>query len=200
VHVTFSSESVASPFVLLDMQLALMPVGVIDIASVNLSRSTAKSLTCNKRNRRHHSCFAVKSVCAAPGAADTSKIEEYMLSASPQVIPLTQRSAWPRGARSLDAEHVVLDAIRERRLLSVVYDGAVEPQRFAPYVLYFGEGGRVLLGGCEITKKRVQWRDIEVAHVRRVELNDTTFTPGALFNSKAVDYPYGIISAIDARR
>jgi hypothetical protein len=142
----------------------------------------------------------VKSVCAAPVAADTSKIEEDMPSTSPRVIPLTQRSAWPRRARSLEAEHVVLEAIRERRLLSVIYDGAVEPQPFAPYVLYFGEGRQVLLGGCEITKKRVQWRDIEIAHVRRVELNDTRFTPGALFDSKAPHYPYGIISAIDARR
>jgi hypothetical protein len=134
------------------------------------------------------------------GRSDTSNIEEDMPSTRPRVIPFTQRFAWPRGARSLEAEHVVVEAIRERRLLSVIYDGAVEPQPFAPYVLYFGEGRQVLLGGCEITKKRVQWRDIEVAHARRVELNGTRFTPGSLFNSNATQYPYGIISAIDVCR
>jgi hypothetical protein len=178
------------------MRLALMPVGVIDSFSVNAAPGAAKPLTRNKRLRRHRLCFGRS--CRSLVARHTE--EENMPSTSARVIPLTQRLAWPHRGRSLEAEHVVLDAIRERRLLSVIYDGAVEPQSFAPYVLYFGEGQQVLLGGCEITKKRVRWRDLEIAHARRVELNDTRFTPGGLFNSGAAHYPYGIISAIDAQR
>jgi hypothetical protein len=180
------------------MQLALMPVGLIDSFSMNDVRGGAKPLSCNERRRRHRLCFGRYAPLSLTPQPYTE--EEHMPSTSARVIPLTQRLEWPRHGRSLDAEHVVLDAIRERRLLSVIYDGAVEPQSFAPYVLYFGEGQQVLLGGCEITKKRVRWRDLEIAHARRVELNDTTFTPGGLFKSGAAHYPYGIISAVDTQR
>jgi hypothetical protein len=106
----------------------------------------------------------------------------------------------PQPIRRIDAERAIMQAIRERRLMSVIYDGSVEPQPFAPYVLYFDAARRVFLGGCEVTRRRTCWRDLEVAYIRSSALSERRFTPGRLFSSKPNHYPHGLLSAIDIRQ
>ena len=93
-----------------------------------------------------------------------------------------------------------MSAIRERRLLSVIYGDAVEPQTFAPYVLYFGAARQVLLGGCEITRRRVKWRQFEVATARHLADTADRFTPGGVYSPKAEHHPRTVISMIEVDR
>jgi hypothetical protein len=120
-----------------------------------------------------------------------------MTTATANLIHFPGSFARPRPLRRIDAERIAIQAISERRLMSVIYRGSVEPQPFAPYVLYFDAAQRVHLGGYEITRKRTHWRDLEVAYIRNSVLSDRHFTPGRLFSSKPSHYAHGFISAVD---
>jgi hypothetical protein len=123
-----------------------------------------------------------------------------MTTASADLIQFPRSLVRPRPQRRIDAEQIIVQAICERRLMSIIYSGAVEPQPFAPYVLYFDAAQRVHLGGCEMTKKRTRWRDLEVAHIRNIAVSDRRFAPGGLFSSKPSHYPHEFISAVDVSR
>jgi hypothetical protein len=47
-------------------------------------------------------------------------------------------------------------AIRERRILSLTYVGAIEPKLFAPLALYVSTTNRLMVEGNEINGKRVR--------------------------------------------
>ena len=123
--------------------------------------------------------------------------QTIMTMATTEPIRFPRSFAQPQPLRRIDAERAIIQAISERRLMSVTYNASVEPQPFAPYVLYFDAARRVFLGGCEITRKRTHWRDLEVAYIRSSSLREMRFTPGRLFSSKPNHYPHGLISAVD---
>jgi hypothetical protein len=52
---------------------------------------------------------------------------------------------------------VMSAAIRERRILSVTYRAAVQPQLFAPVALYVSAASRLMVDGYEVNGKRVWW-------------------------------------------
>jgi len=115
---------------------------------------------------------------------------------SHNVIPLRTR-AQPRSLRRYDLEQMICDAIRDRRLLSVVYGDAVEPQTFAPYVLYCEPGKRIVVGGCEIARRRTTWRGFEVASLRAVAASDRRFALSGEFDARRRYRPEDIIAAVD---
>ena len=112
------------------------------------------------------------------------------------VIPLRTR-VQPPPLRRFDLEQMICDAIRERRLLSVVYGHAVEPQTFAPYVLYCEPGKRIVVGGCEIGRRRTTWRGFEVASVRGVGTSERRFALSGAFDSRSRYRIEDIIAAVD---
>jgi hypothetical protein len=92
---------------------------------------------------------------------------------------------------------MICDAIRDRRLLSVVYGDAVEPQTFAPYVLYCEPGKRIVVGGCEIARRRTTWRGFEVASLRGVAASDRRFALTGPFDARSRYRREDIIAAVD---
>lgn len=62
---------------------------------------------------------------------------------------------------------IMATAIRERRVLSLTYVGAIEPQLFAPLALYVNVDNRLMVDGYEINGKRVRWRELHIESARR---------------------------------
>ena len=120
-----------------------------------------------------------------------------MTTAFANLIPFPRPFSVPRTPRVREAESVIGEAILRRHLVKLVYGGAVEPQMFAPYVLYFGACKNVFAGGFEIARKHKRWRDFELEHLKSVALTDTRFTPGSAFRSTRSNYPHGYIFAVD---
>ena len=57
---------------------------------------------------------------------------------------------------------VMAAAIRDRRVLSLTYVGAIEPQLFAPLALYVNADNRLMVDGYEINGQRVRWRELDL--------------------------------------
>jgi hypothetical protein len=66
-------------------------------------------------------------------------------------------------------------AIRERRVLSVTYVGALEPQLFAPVALYVSTANRLIVDGYEVNGKRVRLREVDLDAVRDVCPTERTY-------------------------
>jgi hypothetical protein len=120
-----------------------------------------------------------------------------MTSATGTVIPFPRTFGRARGLRLSEFEASLGEAILGRELVSVVYGAAVEPQTFAPYVLYFDSAQHVFVGGCEISKRRIRWRDFEVSNIKELRAIERRFVPGAAFSSDSSHYPHGFIVAVD---
>ena len=67
-------------------------------------------------------------------------------------------------------------AICERRILSLTYVGAIEPQLFAPLALYVRTANRLMVDGYEINGKRVRWRELDIEAARDVRQTEHTYT------------------------
>jgi hypothetical protein len=66
-------------------------------------------------------------------------------------------------------------AIHERRLLSITYAGALEPQLFAPSTLYVSTANRLLVDGYELNGRRLRWRNVDLDTVRDVLPAEDTY-------------------------
>jgi hypothetical protein len=66
-------------------------------------------------------------------------------------------------------------AIRERRILSITYVGALEPQLFAPVALYVSTANRLIVDGYELNGKRVRVRELDLDTVRDVVPTEQTY-------------------------
>jgi hypothetical protein len=66
-------------------------------------------------------------------------------------------------------------AIRERRILSLRYSRAIEPQLFAPLALYVSNTNRPMVDGYEVNGQRVRWRELELEVVRDVRSTEHTY-------------------------
>ena len=67
-------------------------------------------------------------------------------------------------------------AIRERRILSLTYGGALEPQLFVPLALYVSENSRLMVDGYEIIGSRVRWRELDIEAARDVRQTGRTYS------------------------
>jgi hypothetical protein len=67
-------------------------------------------------------------------------------------------------------------AIRERRILSLTCDRAVQPQLFAPLALYVSATNQLMVDGYEVNGRRVRWREVELHAVRDVGQTEHTYT------------------------
>jgi hypothetical protein len=63
---------------------------------------------------------------------------------------------------------VMAAAIHERRILSLTYAGAVQPQLFVPAALYLSAANRLMVDGCELHRRRPRWRELDLEAVRDV--------------------------------
>ena len=70
---------------------------------------------------------------------------------------------------------VMMAAIRERRLLSLTYERAVEPQLFAPLTLYVSATNRLVVEGYEVRGKECRWREVKLEIIRAVQQTRRTF-------------------------
>jgi hypothetical protein len=82
-------------------------------------------------------------------------------------------------------------AIRERRILSLTYVGAIEPQLFAPMALYLNAEHRLMVDGYEIHGNRVRWRELDIAATRDVQQTEHTYTCGVPDAPFRKSYPRG---------
>jgi len=71
---------------------------------------------------------------------------------------------------------VMAAAIREQRVLSLVYARSIEPQLFAPVALYISAADQFFLAGYEVRRKTVRWRILELEQVRDVWQTPQSFS------------------------
>lgn len=88
-------------------------------------------------------------------------------------------------------------AIRERRVLSVTYVSALEPQLFAPVALYVSTANRLIVDGYELNGKRVRLRELDLDSVRDVCPTERTYIDADHSAARFKKYPAG--TAILAR-
>jgi len=89
-------------------------------------------------------------------------------------------------------------AIRERRILSLMYAG-VERQLFVPLALYVSESGRLMVDGYEIQRKRVRWRNLDIESARDVRQTDHTYSFISGPTPIGKTYRQGTAVLVDAR-
>jgi hypothetical protein len=82
-------------------------------------------------------------------------------------------------------------AIRERRVLSVTYAGALEPQLFAPVALYVSTANRLIIDGYELNGRRVRRRELDLDTVRDVCPTEQTYFDAELSKAAFKKYPTG---------
>jgi hypothetical protein len=71
---------------------------------------------------------------------------------------------------------ILLAAIRERRMLILTYVRAIEPQLFAPTILWLSTTNELMIRGYEFKASRVRPREIEVAGVGDIRQTLLTFS------------------------
>lgn len=86
---------------------------------------------------------------------------------------------------------VMSAAIRERRVLSLTYVGAIEPQLFAPLALYEDADNRLMVDGYEINGKRMRWRELDLAATRDLQQTEHTYTCDVTQSAIRKTYPRG---------
>jgi hypothetical protein len=82
-------------------------------------------------------------------------------------------------------------AIRERRILSLTYVGAIEPQLFAPLALYVDSDNRLMVDGYEINGRRTRWRELDLTFARDLRQTEHTYTCNAAQPLVRKTYPRG---------
>jgi hypothetical protein len=82
-------------------------------------------------------------------------------------------------------------AIREWRVLSLTYVGAIEPQLFAPLALYVSNANRLMVDGYEINGKRTRWRELDIAAARDARQTAHTYSLESVPTSVRKTYPSG---------
>jgi hypothetical protein len=86
---------------------------------------------------------------------------------------------------------VMAAAIRERRVLSLTYVGAIQPQLFALVALYVDTTSRLMVDGYEINGQRVRWRELDIEATRDVQQTEHTYTCDAIQPVIRKSYPRG---------
>jgi hypothetical protein len=86
---------------------------------------------------------------------------------------------------------VMAAAIRERRVLSITYTGAIQPQLFAPVALYVDRANRLMVDGYEISGQRVRWRELDLTMARDLLQTEHTYTCDAMPPLVRKSYPRG---------
>jgi hypothetical protein len=82
-------------------------------------------------------------------------------------------------------------AIRERRILSIRYAGAFEPQLFVPVALYVSTANRIMVDGYELNGKRVRLRELDLDAVRDVCPTEDTYLDPQHSTAAIKTYPAG---------
>jgi predicted DNA-binding transcriptional regulator YafY len=98
--------------------------------------------------------------------------------------------------RRPDLEQSLCEAIRQRRLIHLLYQDDLKPRIFAPYILFHARRGRVCVAGYQAALGGM--RTFSLHKVQRIEITDDPFMPDPNFNSSSADFGHsGIICSVE---
>ncbi len=110
----------------------------------------------------------------------------------------TPKEASPR---NYGREQALCGAIRERRLVRLMYDDDRAARIFAPHAVYPSTTGKVCVSGVQLVNPddpigNQKPRNFEVALITHLVVTDTTFVPDRRFNPHDEQYREGIICRV----
>ena len=99
------------------------------------------------------------------------------------------------------SQTALCDAVRQRFVVQLRYDGDVGSRVFAPHVVYRSTGGNLLVGGVQIHNPAApladgELRELSLAKLRTLRVTADRFEPDGRFHFDDPRYRHGIVRRV----